>query len=1023
MPHSNAPHRPALLPRVLAALCLGLLVSLSVMPARAGSGERWAELSHTSFKRHLQNDVSSGLCFAQDRQGFLWIGTQAGLVRWDGNRVVKYVADASREDALPDSYVMSLHIDSQGQLWAGMSAGGLVRYDPQHDNFVRYRVTNTGLRDPRVADMADDGSGGLWIATGSGLDHLAADGRFTRQGERYDAGALPRGGLESLLRDADGTLWAGSRRGLFRLRQGQPAQQVLLGGKPGIPISKLMRDSGGRLWIGTRTSGAFVLGPDGLDAALAGTGAAALRESGPVSTLGQERVSSIIEATPGEIWLGTDGAAGGIVVVDAQHHLTHRIHHRADTPDTLADNDVMAMFRERSGIIYASHMSSLSQHAPQPNAIATVRHLDAGRGGALSVPSILVAPDGRVWLGLISGGVAIIDPEHGVTGRISPASGLGQGRVLASAIGPDGEIYIGTQHGLFRASADGRRVERVALPQPREEQEVWALTLQGRTLWMGGLDGLWALELPPGGGMPRLLRHEDKALGDARVTAILPVGDEVWVGTRTGLARVGPDRVEAIPTELAAPDRLPPGYVSSLMLDRQGRLWLSNFGTGVIILERTDADGRRRFRRLGMQQGLPDSGANKLLQDRQGMVWASTDNGLARIDPATLAVRALGPGEGVHVPTYWTNSGAVTNKGELLFGGLSGFSVIMPQVLSEWHYTPPLVVTRVLLNDKEVPIAPYNAGLGKQAPPITVTTAARERGFSLEFAALDYSAPERNHYAYQLKGFDTNWVQTEATSRRASYNNLPPGDYVLQLRGSNRNGEWAAPLEVPVRVLPAWHQRPLARAGMGALALLLAAGLVHARTAYLRRRQRELEAMVETRTAELRTIQAQLETLAYGDPLTGLANRRLFSDELRHLVAQAERGGEHFTLLLIDLDRFKPVNDTFGHDAGDALLVATAERLRAAVREADRPYRLGGDEFAVLLSQTRDRETLEPVCARILADLAAPLRHGDAVIEISASIGAAVYSTEDDHEQLYKRADLALYQAKGAGRSTWRLAP
>jgi diguanylate cyclase (GGDEF)-like protein len=182
--------------------------------------------------------------------------------------------------------------------------------------------------------------------------------------------------------------------------------------------------------------------------------------------------------------------------------------------------------------------------------------------------------------------------------------------------------------------------------------------------------------------------------------------------------------------------------------------------------------------------------------------------------------------------------------------------------------------------------------------------------------------------------------------------------------------------------------------------------------------------MVEARTAELRATQAQLETLAYGDALTGLANRRLFNDDLRLLVALAERGGgPTFALLLVDLDRFKPVNDTYGHDAGDALLVAAADRLCAAVRESDRPFRLGGDEFAVLLSQPADSAALEPVCARILANLAAPLPHGDVIIEISASIGAAIFREGDSHEQLYKRADLALYEAKAAGRNTWRLSP
>jgi len=1027
MPYSNFHRRYLALmhgPRVVVTLCALCMLCLLCLAGSARADDRWSALTHTAFRHTAHPDTGSGLCFAQDRQGFLWIGTQAGLVRWDGNRHVKYVANAARDDALPDSYILSLHVDRRGRLWIGMNSGGLARYDAERDTFVRYRVGSSGLSDARVSALADDGADGLWVGTGSGLDHVDARGVIDRAGSTPGAtlatgDALPDGGIDAVLRDRDGVLWAGMRQGLFRLDAGHPARRVVLEGAPAAAIQVLRQDSTGTLWIGTRTNGAFTL-------AAGAASAVQVAESGAAPTLQDERVSSIIEAVPGEIWLGTDGYDGGIVAVDTVHGGTRRIRHHSDTPDSLTDNNVMALFRERSGIVYVATMTGLSQHDPLPRAVTTIRHLGPRQGGVLSVTTMLAAPDGQLWLGMVSGGVQIIDPLRGQTGRLAPGVDLPKGRVLTMTAGPDGEVYIGTQKGLYRADADGRHARLVKLPQRGNDEEVWALAVIGRNLWVGGLDGLRVLALPAPGqpGPWRELRHEEHSLGDPRVTALLAVGDDVWVGTRTGLARVSPGTVEAIPTELATPDRLPPGYVSSLLVDGQGRLWLSNFGTGIVILERTDADGRRRFRRLGMQQGLPDSGANTLLHDGAGMIWASTDAGLARIDPRSLAIRTLGMGEGVHIATYWTNSGVVTAAGELAFGGLSGVTVVRPQSQPGWHYTAPVVVTRILLNDKEQPSGPYNLGAGRKAPPITVTPAGRERGFALEFAALDYSAPERNRYAYQLKGFDSGWVETDAVARRASYNNLPPGDYVLQLRGSNRNGDWSAPLEVPVRVLPAWHQQPLARLAVAMLVLGMIAGLMHARTAYLRRRQRELEAMVEARTAELRTTQAQLETLAYSDPLTGLANRRLFNDELRHLVAQAERGGPGFTLLLIDLDRFKPINDTYGHDAGDALLVAAADRLRAAVREADRPFRLGGDEFAVLLCQTTEHDTMAPVCARILDNLAQPLplSSGGAAIEISASVGAAVYRAGDSHEQLYKQADLALYHAKGAGRNTWRLA-
>nr|WP_156368611.1 ligand-binding sensor domain-containing diguanylate cyclase [Duganella sp. Leaf61] len=1006
---------------LLLAITAIVLLLASATEAQAQGAERWAPLAHTAFKHHQHADMSGAEAIVQDRQGFVWIGTQAGLLRWDGTRHIRYLADPDRSDTLPDSYILSLHIDSRERLWVGMNSGGVARYDAERDTFVRYR-TGTGMDGQANGDgsaIADDGTGGVLVGHGTGIDRIDASGAVSHL--TYAEGTIPAGGINRLLRAADGRLWIGTERGLFLLDAQRRLRPVALGdaGLPALAVIVLFQDSAGRIWIGTRANGAFLLDPATLQAA-------PVQEHGPAASLPTDRVTAIIEVAPDELWFGTDGGAGGILVFDARSGASRRIRHSADAADSLPDNNIMTMFRERGGIVLVATMGCVSQHGPVTGAITTVRHLGQAGSGILSVPAMMQAPDGRMWLSIAGGGVTIVDP---VSGRVTAVPDLAKGRVLAIAPGPDGDIYLGTQQGLYRADADGRRARLVPVPGRGPDVEVWALAWSDRVLWLGGLDGVWALQLQAPGGrdMLRLLRHEMLRLGDHRVTALLAAGNDLWVGTRTGVARL--DRydhaaigVEVLPTELATPDRLAPGYVSSLLVDRQGRLWLSNFGTGVILLERTDADGRRRMRRFGRQQGMPDNGVNKLLEDGDGAIWASTETGLARIDPRTLAVMPLGAGDGVQVPVYWTNSGTRTAAGELVFGGLTGLTVLRPRALAPWRYAPPVAVTRILLGDREIPGSIYNLA-GRKAAPITVTPEGRERGFSLEFAALDYSAPERNRYAYQLKGFDRDWIATDAATRRASYTNLPPGDYMLLLRGSNRSGEWSAPLEVPVRVLTAWHQQPWARLSAVLLAAALLAGLMQLRTRYLRRRQRELEAMVQARTAELRATQAQLETLAYSDALTGLANRRLFSDELRLLVAQTERGGPAFTLLLIDLDHFKPVNDTYGHDAGDALLVAAAGRLLAAVRESDRVFRLGGDEFAVLLGQATDRATLAPMCARMLHDLAQPLLlPAGATIEISASVGAAVHQRGHSHEQLYKQADVALYRAKAAGRNAWWLA-
>ncbi len=1015
--------------RHLLTRCLVWLLCAGALSARATEGppERWAAVAHTAFKHISAQGGAASNVMVQDQRGFIWLGTQAGLMRWDGYKMRRYAADNQRRDALPDGYIFSLHVDPRGRLWIGTSAGGLARYDAERDNFVLYPANAQGVSHAHVSSLAGDGSGGLWIGTGAGLDHMGADGVLRRAGSGGGtiAGAdLPQGGVETLLRDRRGNLWLGTRHGLFRRAPGASALEpvALLAATGKQPaINTLYQDSSGRVWIGTRSNGAMIIDEQ--------SGAVRpVQEQGDTPSIQRERVLSIVEVAPDQVWLGTEGM--GILAINPANGATRRIRHQADVPDSLSDNDVSALFRERSGLILAATTGALSQFDPHPKAIVTLRQSGAPMDGALSIVSMLKRPDGRMWLGMPGGGVHFVDPLSGGTGYLAPGavpagSGLPSGRVLAMANGPGGEAYLGTQHGLYRTDANGAHPVRVELAPRSADAAVWTLAFHDGALWLGGLDGLWKVALDDG-APGKVLRHEAQGLGDTRVTALLPLGDgSLWIGTRAGLARIdgASGKLTLLPTSATAADTLPPGYVSSLLVDRRGRLWVAIFGGGVAVLEKTGANGRHMFRRIGSVDGLPHVGINALLEDRAGMVWASTDDGLARIDPDTFAVTPLSTAQGVHILSYWTNSRTLTDEGELLFGGLTGMTVVRPERMASWTYKAPVVVTDVVVNDAAMASGLFNhAGdtNARATQPIRIMPEARERGFALEFAALDYSAPEKNRYAYRLLGFDERWINTDAGARRISYNNLPPGDYTLQLRGSNRDGVWSPLLEVPVSALPAWHQTLWVRILFGLACAALLGGLMQARTAYLRRRQRELEALIDERTEELQASQRQLEIFAYADPLTGLPNRRCFTDELRHMGARAQRENHNFTLLLIDLDYFKQINDTMGHDAGDALLVEAAKRLQLAVRESDRVARLGGDEFAVLLPHTGEREVAAIICERIVASMAEAVPFGDLTMQVSASVGAAAFGEADsDLDALYKAADLALYETKRRGRNGW----
>ncbi|MEP7297339.1 MAG: diguanylate cyclase [Burkholderiales bacterium] len=1022
-------------------LCRGLLlvacVLLGVGAARASDPPRWDPLVDTVFWHIEQPDSSGPIAFAEDRTGFLWVGTQNGLARWDGYRFRKYRPNPQELGALPDGFIHALHRDARGRLWVATNAGGLLWYDGETDRFVATAAGPEGSVRAPIAGIADDDRGGLWLATDAGLYRLSPDGstasRVPIDGAPHDdsspAPPAPQAVL-ALLRDHSGALWLATRNQLLRgdgnvpVFAEVPVPDIERGA---ITITCLLEDSAHRIWVGTAAHGAFVIEEGGRARPVQENPTETGQARGPAtSKLQTDEVMAMVEARDGEVWVGTNGR--GILAVDTTTWQTRRLRHDPMRPTSLADDDITDMYRDRAGLVWVGTTLRVSTHDPRTSAVSTVFGATARSNGIsrADVPAVLVAPDGRVWLSVGDEGVDIIDPLQGRVAQLradptQPDRALPGGRVLAMAGAPGGDTYLGTKGGLYRVDATGRRVARVHLAKRASNAAVWALFADGDTLWIGGLDGLWTLDLRSGDSRPGSRHPATDRLSDARIVVITRApGGVLWIGTRNGLNRLdlGSGAVDQFMPKRGDPKTLPAGYVTAIAPDGAGRLWVGTVGGGIGVMTAATADLPAQFHRIDVGTGLPNNSVSKLLFDASGRVWASTDDGLAVIDPVSFATRALRQADGVAIPTYWSNSGAKTAQGELLFGGLGGLTVLRPERLTNSAYHPPIAVTDLSVDGHAV--SPERFHTPGAVAPLAIPPGAR--GLAVEFAALDYSAPGSNQYAYRLDGYDTAWITTDASRRLAAYTNLPPGEYVLQLRGSNRHGIWTEhPLALPLRVLPAWYQTLWFRLAAGLCALALVAALVQGRTALLRQRQRQLEDQVSERTAELQASQRQLENMAYRDVLTDLPNRRMFVDEFRQRLAQARRQGQTVALLLIDLDHFKQVNDTLGHDAGDALLVGAAKRLREAVRESDTVARLGGDEFAILASDLQTKLGIEVVCQRIIDSFATPVPFKGATLATSPSIGVAIFHDHgDSQDALYKAADLALYEAKRAGRNTWR---
>lgn len=289
----------------------------------------------------------------------------------------------------------------------------------------------------------------------------------------------------------------------------------------------------------------------------------------------------------------------------------------------------------------------------------------------------------------------------------------------------------------------------------------------------------------------------------------------------------------------------------------------------------------------------------------------------------------------------------------------------------------------------------------------------------IRFSSLNYSSETRARFRYRLRGYENSWNETR--ERDVHYAGLPAGRYVFEVSTAGPSGAWSPiPAQFSFAVKPPWWLSWWFMASCLGLALLLARAIWQFSVRALLAQKADLEREVADRTAELTESHRHLEEIAYCDMLTSLPNRRMFTEQFRARLSLAHRNGESFGLLLVDLDHFKQVNDLFGHDAGDVVLAQTAIRLRAAVRESDCAARLGGDEFGVLLVSVQDRAGIEAVCIRLIESVVIGVSFKGTNLEVGCSVGVAVFPDDGETEEdLYKSADLALYDAKRSGQSTF----
>ncbi len=771
--------------------------------------------------RFQQLSVSNGLsdqyinCIFQDSRGFLWIGTANGLNRYDGYHFTVYEYSPTDSNSLSSNWVQAAVEDEQGYLWVGTEKG-LNRWDPRTGMFHRVHHSldsSSNLQNAFITALHPGRKGGVWIGCrGGGLLRYVPDtGKF----ERYDftGGNVshPEAAVQAILEDDQGVLWLGAwRNGLFRYNPAT-GESTHYFHQPGNPrslshnsVQAIYKDSRDRLWAGTRGGGLNRFDPE------SGTFTVYHHSPGNPRSLSHNTVLSLCESSQGQIWAGTHG--GGLNLLSPENGAFQR--YRAGGPYQLNNDAVRALFVDREGILWVGTSNGLNYLSPRSRKFKLYQNTRTGaeRPASNSVWAVHQNQPGFIWAGTFNGKLFQVGLDSGSFRAFEYAEtppGEAQSPVYALWASRDGGLWIGTLgnglHYLPEKGGKALHYYRADSSYSISSDVVFSLYEDpSGVLWVGTNNGLNRYDKAT--GRFKLYLHQPgqpNSLSDNVVWDIMKDSKGyLWLATNGGLNRFAPDKEEFIHYlhDPSDPQSLSYNAVRSVYEDSRGRIWAGTRDGLNLLLP----DGKG-FISYHTEDGLSSDIIYGILEDGSGQAWVSTPRGLSCLNTGQGQIRNFGAGDGLQGASF--NVGACWKSpftGRLFFGGDNGLNAFYPEDIQVDSIPPPVAITAVRA---------FRPGRQEAPKPIRLVPGQEELRFSyrddiltFEFAALSFSKPEENRYAYRLEGGNAQWAPL-GTDNKITFTNLAPGTYTLQVKGSNGDGIWNEEgAGVRFTIVPPWWQ-------------------------------------------------------------------------------------------------------------------------------------------------------------------------------------------------------------------------
>ena len=854
-------------------------------------------IERLSIKEGL--DVHSVLALIQDQKGFIWLGASNGLYKYDGYSFTYYKQPLNCQNCNTAELgeVVDLLQDDKGIIWI-LSNAGITLFDPEREKSVLLvdfsAIDSTWSKGFRgLLKMTRDSKNNVWATGPEGLVKITSkrkpggpiiydslinehDGDYNIEFLQLPSEKGPGGNsISAIYEDLSGNLWIGSQDGLYVKRFEEnhffrfipwdekaktlenPAVFDLLEiSKQSILIATL-----GGLFELTNTAAAL----KNMDSGGSQTGIRLL------DTGSKELILSLYKTDRGDILVGTvydllklkkKGEAGEYSFESVYRGLTD--------PDEFGfSNNTNDILEDRSGILWVAHTYyGIRKINLNNRPFLTYKDIVSDQFSHTDINSVYADSVGNIWIGTFGGGLYWIEQDTHEVQNYNP--GVPVSHILCMDEIEPGKFWLGLYFGILEFDVQSKEFSD---PLPAGETSnnlrsalVWDIKRDGDQVYIGTRKGLFVLDIPE----QRLYQFtpDDKYASSLNwlnhfPTIIRSQDGGIWaINKSMGLCKISFNSEEGVihvnpfsSSESGGRNIISWGKDNLLFEDPDGFIWTS------------DSTG---FHRITLLSGLVESyplpahlknelqlSPLSILADDHSNLWVGTQFGLYRLNTKTGEQRIFDRDDGLPILIHGHSSAFKRDDGTMLFGGIGGFYSFHPDSIKINEVIPEVVITEFRLFNKPVhPDTRDEAILTKNVSyTSSIELSHKQRDISIEFAALDYTDPVKNRYAYLLEKYDDEWIETDAGNRIATYTNLDPGTYVFRVKGSNNNGIWNEQgTSLTIVIHSPWWRTMLAYFIYGIAGVLIFFVVVYWRTRRLQKDKKILEKEVKSRTVELQEV-------------------------------------------------------------------------------------------------------------------------------------------------------------------------